>query len=211
MIECTWGHEDCINNDDKCYLCISEDYHYKQPKNKKFGINKKAMKQDKRTGSGFEFKNHEGVRKNLINDISTRLTPNSGAGYVKGDQQISGIVTIMEELKTKIIQKAPGRETFTIQKKWLDKLHREAMQADQEFWYLKFSFLESDKNVYVIVEADMIDSMVKTMVKDRLAISKAEAKQDIAEKMRRKTECDLIAAQAEIDLLKAQLKLCKYE
>ena len=36
-----------------------------------------------------------------------------------------------------------------------------------EFWYLKFSFLEGDRDVYVITEQGIIMSMVKTMVTDR--------------------------------------------
>lgn len=211
MGECQWGASNCLNFGVKCVLCATPNFHYKEPKDKKFGLNKKAMKADKRTGSKFEYKNHDRIKKNLVDGVATRLTPNSGAGYVKGDQEISGIITVMEELKTKVKEQTPGKETFTIHKKWLDKLHREALAASKEFWYLKFSFLEADDHVYCITESELIDSMIKTMVEDRKSIKIVEAKQDIAEKMRRKTETDLYAAQAEIDLLNAKIKLLELE
>ena len=36
-----------------------------------------------------------------------------------------------------------------------------------DFYYLKFSFFETDPQVYVITEQEQIMSMVKTMVEDR--------------------------------------------
>ena len=206
---CQWGELDCSNFGEKCELCSSPRFHYKAPKKRSYGLKPRAMKADKRTGSTFEFKTYEKNQQNLVDDVSTRLTPNSGAGYVKGDVEISGIVSVMEELKTKVVQKAPGKETFTIHKTWLDKLNREANAANKEFWYLRFSFLEQYKQNYVITESELIDSMVKTMVHDRKQINIANAKADLAEKQRRKAETDIVAARAEIDVLRAELDLLK--
>ncbi|MED1125223.1 hypothetical protein [Bacillus atrophaeus] len=169
---------------------------------------KRQQRADKRMGSSFEHKNHV-TNENMLSDVSSRMTPNSGAGRVKGDEEIRGIINIMEELKTKVKEQAPGKQTFTIKKEWLEKLHREAMAVNKEFWYLKFSFHEYENDVYVIVEQDIIMSMVKTMVEDRKAVNEAKRKQDIAEKERRLKETENIALQAEIDLLKA--KLSQYE
>lgn len=204
-MSCKWGHEDCKNVDEKCYLCNSVDFHYDPVKVKKYGLKKHAQKEDKRMGSGFEYKNH--VKNEAILSASSSMTLNSGATVLqKGDEQIRGIVNIMEELKTKVVEQAPGKKTFTIQKKWLDKLHREALAEHMEFWYLKFAFHEFDNDIYCITEQDIIMSMVKTMVEDRKAVNVEKHKAAIAEKQRRVFEAENIKLQAEIDLLKEQLK-----
>ena len=210
-MSCEWGHDDCKNQPDKCYLCLSRDFHYdpiisKKPKQ----MAKRQQKADNRMGSSFEYKNHV-KNKDTLSDVSSRMTPNSGAGRVKGDEEIRGIINIMEELKTKVKEQAPGKQSFTIKKEWLDKLNREAMAVNKEFWYLKFSFQEYDNDVYIIVEEDIIMSMVKTMVEDRKAISEAEKRKDIAEKERRLKEAENIKLLAEIDLLKAKLELYELE
>lgn len=206
-MSCLWNKQDCQNENSKCELCVSDSYHYKAPKKKNSGLKKRAMKADNRTGSTFEFNNYNRDNNNLVKDISTRLTPNSGAGYVKGDSEISGIITIMKEMKTKVKEQAPGKETFTIHKNWLTKLNREAKAANKEFWYLNFNFNENQQDVYTIIEADQMDSMVKTMVEDRKKVTEMLQLKEIAEAMRRKSQADLIAAEAEIDVLKAKLKL----
>ena len=203
---CEWGHTDCKNEGIKCHLCVARDFHYdpvvrKRPK----PIARRQQRADKRMGSTFEYKNHV-ANENLLNDVTSRMTPNSGAGRVKGDEEIRGIINIMEELKTKVKEQAPGKQSFTIKRAWLEKLHREAMAAYKEFWYLKFSFHEHDDDVYVIVEQDVIMSMVKTMVEDRRKANEADLKVEIAEKQRRLYEAENVKLQAEIDLLKAKLK-----
>lgn len=206
---CEWGNSDCKNVGVKCDLCVVRNFHYVPAQNKRpKPMAKRQQRADKRMGSSFEHKNHV-TNENMLSDVSSRMTPNSGAGRVKGDEEIRGIINIMEELKTKVKEQAPGKQTFTIKKEWLEKLHREAMAVNKEFWYLKFSFHEYENDVYVIVEQDIIMSMVKTMVEDRKAVNEAKRKQDIAEKERRLKETENIALQAEIDLLKA--KLSQYE
>jgi len=205
-MSCEWGHDNCKNEGVKCELCVVRDFHYdpivrKTPK----PMAKRQQRQDKRMGSSFEYKNHVS-NQNLLTDVSSRMTPNSGAGRVKGDEEIRGIINIMEELKTKVKEQAPGKQSFTIKREWLDKLHREAMAVNKEFWYLKFAFHEHDNDVYVIVEQDIIMSMVKTMVEDRKKVNEAALKQDIAEKERRLKEAENIKLLAEIDVLKARLK-----
>lgn len=205
-MECEWGHVDCKNNPDRCAFCLTRDFHYNPIiNNKSKPMAKRQAKQDKRQGSSFEFKNHVKTQDNL-SGVSTRMTPNSGAGHVKGDQEISGIINIMEELKTKVTQQAPGKSTFTVKKEWLNKLRIEAKAANKEFWYLKFSYHEHDDDVYVILEEDIVMSMVKTMVENRKSVNEAIKKQDIAEKERRLMEAKNIVLSAEIDLLKAKLK-----
>lgn len=208
---CEWGHTDCKNEGIKCHLCVARDFHYdpvivKRPK----PMARRQQKADKRMGSSFEYRNHVSNEALLESAVSSSMTPNSGAtARAKGDEQIRGLINIMEELKTKVTEQAPGKKSFTIKKEWLDKLNREAKAEGMEFWYLKFAFNEHDQDVYIIVEEDVIMSMVATMVEDRKKANEADLKVEIAEKERRLIETQNIKLQAKIDLLEAKLK--KYE
>lgn len=205
-MSCKWGNTDCKNNGSKCYLCTAPNYHYDSKFKKKSEIAK--AKVTKRQGSLFEARNHVNNHE-LLNDTIVRMTPNSGASSVKGDEEISGIISVMEELKThdkKNEGRQPGEETFTIKKAWLIKLNREAKEANKEFWYLKFAFKNEDLDHYVIVETDVIMSMIKTMVEDRKIAKQANNKIDVAEKRTRLAEAEAAKLFAENEYLKARIK-----
>jgi hypothetical protein len=203
---CEWGREDCINEDVKCYLCSTRDYHYQSKiKKKPKPMASRQAKINDRKGSGFEYKNTNS-NKELLMGATSRQTPNSGAGQIKGDEEIRGIIKVMEELKEENKTTSRGQKTFTIQKEWLLKLRREAQAAGKEFWYLKYVFSGDDHDVFVTVDADLIMSMVYTMVEDRKAKYKAEADLDVTKKRCRLIEAENVKLQAKIDYLKAELK-----
>lgn len=211
---CEYGYTDCINQDIKCSTCFINGQNYEPIKVKrKTTLAKKRQKQDKRSGSRFEYVNHKNNSNLLKDDVLSSMTLNSGAAlHQKGDEQISGIINIMEELKTQMPDRAKGTKTFTIKREWLDKLNKEAKMENKEFWYLKFSFSEdeanhSSSNIFVITEQDIIMSMVKTMVEDRKKAKKAQIQIDIANKKAALIEAENIRLKAEIDLLKVQSKL----
>ena len=183
---------------------MTADFKYK-PKKVIKAFKKTKNNYDKRMGSKFEFANH----KKNESVVSSNMTLNSGATTKeKGDEQISGIINIMEELKTKVTMQAPGKQTFTIQKKWLEKLNREAQAERKEFWYLKFCFHESEaEQVYSVIEADQLMSMVKTMITDRTKAKNCDAKIDFYTKQYTAEQAKVFALQAEIEKLKAQIKL----
>ena len=213
---CDWGVEnECAHAGTyKCDICFSPRQYFeeKKVKKRKPALARRQNKADGRTGSTFEFQNHKTNASILKDDVVSGMTLNSGATVLeKGDEQIRGIINIMEELKTKVTEKARGAKTFTIQKKWLDKLHVEALKEKMEFWYLKFSFFEADQDVYVAVEQDVIMSMVKTMVDDRRNLQREKRRADVENKRRELAEAELIAAKAEIELLKAELADRDYE
>ena len=177
---CIYGEEDytCLKvTGIKCNECIKLDAEKqkssKQVKTFKTPKPKFKTRADKRTGSVFEMKNHNN-NEALLNDVVNRQTPNSGAGKIKGDQEIEGIISVSEELKTKVVRQARGKETFTVHKSWLDKLKRESIQ--KEFYYLKFSFHETEDDIYCITEQDIIMAMIKTMVEDRRKANQADKK-----------------------------------
>lgn len=213
--ECEYGYIDCANQNIKCSTCFVNGQNYKTTKIKTYKLNKKRSKQDKRMGSEFEYKNHKNNVNILKNDIVSSMTLNSGATVLeKGDEQISGIINVMEELKTQMPDRAKGTKTFTIKRQWLDKLNKEAKMENKEFWYLKFSFNEdeanhSSSNIFVITEQDIIMSMIKTMVEDRKIAKNANAKIELANKRAAFIEAENIKLKAEINLLKAQIKYNK--
>jgi hypothetical protein len=215
-MSCEYGCDDCINTE-QCYLCINKSK-YKAPKKKSSGLSSKNYnKQSKRMGSVSETKVQQQNQNTIDNVCSSRLTANSGAGFgsgtEKGDAWITGLVEISQEIKTQLPDRAKGCKSFTIQKEWLNKLDYEPKQANKEFWYLLFSFKETDDQFYVVCDNQVFQDMVATLVADRKVAKEAQKQIDIANKaqlLSDKKNSELLATidrmQAEIDYLKAQLK-----
>lgn len=203
-MSCEFGHTDCKNEDKRCDLCVNE-LHY-APKQQKVNTLKKRRldKPTGRKGEYFERKNNKNLQ-NTVNSVVTNMTPNSGAGNVKGDQQIRGILNVMEELKTQDPHRARGHSQFTIQKKWLDKLDREAPLENMEFWYLKFAFKDTDDQHYVVIDAALMSDMVATIIHDRKKANEADERISIADKRRVFAEAETSKYVAENEYLKALL------
>ena len=184
----------------KCALCMNMAYYVpaKQPVRKRY-----TGKNSNRMGARFEKDNHEANRKLLA---VSNPTPNSGAGRVKGDEQISGLIHVMEELKTKVKPKlARGSETFTIRKEWLDKLNREARAENKEFWYLKFRFNESEDDTYIVVGQEMLMDMVRTMADDRRRAVLSQHRIDLANARAELASAEAAKIQAELRVREAEL------
>lgn len=204
-MSCTWGKTDCKNQDIQCYMCFKEDQFYVSTT--KVKLPKKA-KETGRKGSKFEAVNTNNNNALLLG--GSVPTPNSGAGKIKGDEQIRGLINTMEELKEQNSTTSRGAKTFTIHKEWLDKLKREAMAENKEFWYLKFAFSTQDAVSsihYVIVDVEQFMGMIKTMWEDRKTAKLAQAQIDVANKRANLAEAENIKLRAEIELLKAELAL----
>lgn len=186
----------------KCALCFEQAYYVptKQRQKKLY-----TGKNSNRMGARFEKENHEANQKLLT---TSNQTPNSGAGKIKGDEQISGLIHVMEELKTRIKPKiAKGSETFTIRKEWLDKLNQEAAAENKEFWYLKFRFNETESDTYIVVGQDMIMSMVKTMAEDRKKVNLAQHQIDLAKARAELLNAENAKLHAEIRVKEAEIKV----
>lgn len=211
MTNCKWHFSDCISDESKCILCVTSGLKYVPPKQKTVLKKRNTQKPDNRKGSGFEYTNH--VRNQEL--LSSNMTINSGAtAKEKGDEQITGIIRIMEELKTQMPDRAKGTKSFTIQRGWLDKLNREAIAANMEFWYLKFSFSEDEAmhnagSTFVITEQDIIMSMIKTMYIDRKKAKEVDAKLDLYKKKYESIEAENIFLKAKIEELKSEIEFEK--
>lgn len=216
---CEWQHDDCqFEGTEKCDTCFSESFHYKSRviKRKK-GLAKHANKADGRGGSDFEYKNFKKNQAILNSETSCRMTINSGATALeKGDAWIRGQVNIMEEYKTKTVQKAKGKEVFTIHKVWLDTLLDNLKKANKkglgfEFSDLRFSFREADSDVYVIITENEFLQWIKTLNTDRLTANSCDLKVSLYQKQKAAAEAKLTAANEEIAALKAKIELLEYQ
>ena len=203
--ECKYGLVDCknIGNDDYCLLCINEDK-YNPIKRKQTYIKKNTNKQSNRMGSQAEMINH----RNLENTLKTEsnMTPNSGAGKVKGDEQVRGLINWMFELKTQEVERARGHKQFTVKKEWLDKLAKEAPKENMEYWSLVFSFKDNDEQLYAIMDVKQVYDCIATIKEDRKTAKAAQSQIDLANKRRILVEAENTKLLAEIDYLKALLK-----
>ena len=112
------------------------------------------------------------------------MTPNSGAGdKYKGDEWINGFCTVMQELKTNVKPKiSRGSKTYTCKRDELEKIKREGKEANVEFAYLKFRFLESDSDTYSIISDEVMDSVITTLISDRKKVNKINEYIDYYEK-----------------------------
>lgn len=203
-LSCQYGYDNCSNEDIKCHLCIDA-LHYNAKKCKRAGFSHNIkVKQTKRMGSIQEVKTY-----NQTKD-AVQGTPNSGAGRIKGDLQISNMAMI--ECKTttlKNVNRKPGKESFSIQRKWLDKLRHEAKEVAKEFWYLVFSFKDIDEQQYVVCDLEVINSMIATMKHDREELNKFSSIVDVHKKKSCYYEAKNTELIAENEYLKAQIKLLK--
>lgn len=211
---CRWEAVDCkFDGTDKCAICFTVRQFYKQKTvKKKQGLRQRAQRADKRQGSAFEAANH---KRNVadIRETESAMTVNSGATRrQKGDENITGYIRVAEELKTQMPDRAKGTKSFTIQRSWLDKLHQESLQHNQEFWYLVFAFSENEGvnpagDTFVISEKEMIFNMVQTMISDRKKADIAAQQLDVAMKETEMVRADNAALLAKIRYLEAQLQL----
>ena len=194
----------CANKDSSyCILCVNgSKFKMKKIFTPNYGLKKNTNKKSNRMGSQAEMINH----KNNVDTITSNMTPNSGAGKVKGDEQIRGLVNIMQEVKTQEITRARGHSQFTIKREWLDKLEREAPLENMEFWYLNFSFKDNDEKMYTIIDSKQMRDMVATIVEDRKIAKQAQNKIDTANKKRILVEAENTKLLAEIEYLKDKIK-----
>lgn len=214
MMNCEWGHEDCINQNDKCLLCIIDSQYYKPFIRKNTGFKKTLkVKESSRQGSISEVKAFNQLSQ-TIDAPSVQGTPNSGAGKIKGDMQIVGLVNAMLEMKTTVnknAKKAPGKESFTIKREWLDKLKREAKEANKEIFSLVFSFKEFDDQFYTVMEMEHLADIIATMKHDRLALKNSENQIDVYKKKATLIDAENTKLRAQIEYLEAKIKASETE
>ena len=210
-MSCEFGKVDCVNQEtDRCLMCIDA-FHYSPKKIKtNYSKNRIKTKETKRMGSISEVKSFKQMESALNTNVTG--TPNSGAGRIKGDEQIRGLINVMTELKTTVKKnegRQPGKESFTIKREWLEKLEKEAKAAFMEFYYLKFSFKESDDKFYAVTDVDVLIDMIVTMKEDRITAKTAKNKIEVAEAKAAYREAENIMLLSKINYLETKIKELK--
>lgn len=217
-MSCKFGYDDCIADRSKCLFCTNG-MSYEEPK-KRYSIKKKTQKPDKRMGSEFEYANHE--RNKAV--LSSKMTLNSGATKKeKGDENlVIGGFRLMEELKTQEPTRGKGCKTFTIKREWLNKLHVEAIERGFDAWHLKFAFNEAEAsstraekfsdgnpagNIFIVIEQDVIMSLIQRLAQDEIKADGIDKKLDFYQKKNQALEAENVALQAKTKALEAKLRL----
>lgn len=204
MEACTKNGIPCAKYPDSCPLCINKSLFVKAKTRNKLP-KLRQYKKSNRMGASFEEKVNEITDKKL--SAASDLTPNSGAGFIKGDIEISGCIDAALELKTKVKPKITrGSLSFTIQKEWLIKLKQESEEANKEFWALVFSFYEDDSNIYTILEYEQLSNMLATMAKDRIRAKKILSENKILEDTIALLKSELIVKEQENLVLQEKLR-----
>lgn len=181
--------------------CIVQDMFYKPIVRKQVGLKKNIkVKETARQGSMQEVKVFNQTRD------AVQGTPNSGAGAIKGDLEIDSMAMIECKTTTKKNEgRQPGKESFSIQRAWLEKLRTEA-KGKKEFHYLVFSFKEHDNDQYVVSDLDIYNSMIATMKHDRAIARDAQNQIDVHKKFAMLQQAENAKLSSEIDFLKQLMK-----
>lgn len=154
MIGRACPHYKVCKNNIRCMDCDGESLYLSEKKEppKKTGLGRKGVKTEKKAVK----KTNDHVKKSIeraYKKRATNLTPNSGAGSVKGDALS---YDLMQEMKERNHELKGGNKSISIQKEWLEKLEREAYQAGKPYYILPFTFGEDEKKIYTILDYDVV-------------------------------------------------------
>lgn len=192
----------------KCDLCDGSMFF--EPIKKKAPVRLRTQKKSKRMGAKFEEENHE-QNMAIVGRDSCFLTPNSGAGNLyKGDEWINGFCSVIQELKTNVKPKVSrGSKSYTVKRQELEKVKREGDEANIEFYYLKFRFLESDSETYSIISDEIMNSIIATLNEDRKKVALTDSTVNYFKAKYLRIEAERSLLEAKVRELEAELALVK--
>ena len=192
----------------RCNLCDGSMFF--EPIKKKAPVRLRTQKKSKRMGAKFEEENHE-QNMAIVGRDSCFLTPNSGAGNLyKGDEWINGFCSVMQELKTNVKPKVSrGSKSYTVKRQELEKVKREGDEANIEFYYLKFRFLESDSETYSIISDEIMNSIIATLNEDRKKVALTDSTINYFKAKYLRIEAEKSLLEAKVRELEAELALVK--
>ena len=192
----------------RCNLCDGSMFF--EPIKKKAPVRLRTQKKSKRMGAKFEEENHE-QNMAIVGRDSCFLTPNSGAGNLyKGDEWKNGFCSVMQELKTNVKPKVSrGSKSYTVKRQELEKVKREGDEANIEFYYLKFRFLESDAETYSIISDEIMNSIIATLNEDRKKVALTDSTVNYFKAKYLRIEAEKSLLEAKVRELEAELALVK--
>lgn len=129
----------------------------------KTGEKRKGQKTEKKAVKKINTDIKKKIEK-AYNKTKQKLTPNSGAGHIKGDSIASDLMLEMKE-RNNVLK--GGNKSISIQKEWLDKLRKE---SSGKYYALVFSFGENEDDLYAIIDYNVLSEMYSDIVylKERL-------------------------------------------
>lgn len=153
-------YKKCLSNS-RCMDCDGESLY--KPSEKVYDKDKpKVKRKGQKTEKKVVKRTNDAIKKSIqraIKKRSVRLTPNSGAGSIKGDAIADDI---MQEMKERNHALKGGNKSFSIQKEWLEKLERESY--GKPYYVLPFTFGENENKIYAIVDYDVFLSLYTDIV-----------------------------------------------
>jgi hypothetical protein len=157
-------YEECANADKSCFKCFS--YSFFAPFKEIYSLqNKSSSRKQKKEGADFE---RRGVNKyNRAIEQGKKMARQqiaSGAfSFALGDMVTEEEMTSsIAEFKERGELSAKGEKQITIKKQWLDKLEEEARMMKKDYFFLPFSFKDSQKE-YVVISYDQLLSYIQTI------------------------------------------------
>lgn len=156
-------YKECVNNS-HCMNCDGELlYKPSKKEHKETRQKRKGQKTEKKAVNSLNKTIKKKIEK-AYNKNKQKLTPNSGAGHIKGDSIASDLILEMKE-RNKVLK--GGNKSISIQKEWLDKLRKE---ASGKYYSLVFSFGENEEDLYAIIDYNTLSEMYSDIVylKERL-------------------------------------------
>lgn len=134
------------------------------PVKERRGLRAKSVhKKEKKQGMEFEKrgtnKYNQSVR--YAKDVARRTLASGALHFDLGDMVTEEELTAaLAEFKERGSVDARGAKQITIKKEWLDKLEEEAKEQGKEYYFLPFSFKDSDKD-YVAMDYNILLSYVQ--------------------------------------------------
>lgn len=162
-MDCIYEQE-CANVGKACFKCFDFSL-YKAPKQVKGLQPKSTTKKEKKEGMDFENRGTNAYNKVIrqSKDAARRQIASGALHFALGDMITEEELTAsLSEFKERGSIDGKGAKSISIKKEWLDKLKEEARQMGKEYYFLPFSYKNSDTD-YVALEYNILLSYIQTI------------------------------------------------
>jgi hypothetical protein len=155
---------ECANYEKACFKCFN--YNFYQNHKEVSGLRSRDLsRKEKKQGSTFENKGIIKYNKTIkkSKEIAQKQIASGALHFALGDMITEEELTsAIAEFKQRGELSSSGQKQITIKKDWLDKLKKEANIMKKDYYFLPFSFKESD-DIYVVLDYDILLSYIQTI------------------------------------------------
>lgn len=163
MEDCKFSLE-CANFNKSCYKCF--DYNLYAAKKEKVGLRPRSLtNKQKKQGIDFENRGTQAYNRAVkeSKDVARRQIASGALSFALGDMITEEDLTAsLSEFKERGSVDARGAKQITIKKEWLDGIKDEAAKMGKDYYFLPFSFKDSDVD-YVAMDYEILLSYVQTI------------------------------------------------